>query len=212
MHCFFKDSIVLYSIGFLLLFVLPDGMGLGAYKYMLPYFIAAFYYRGWQRQERDNVRKYLNCQEWLSSRSDWTWIVLSGILFGGLFLLFDENSFIYLSGYKLIGKDVIRQLGIDLYRMLIGFVGAGFFILSWRKLLKMLPKYRFSILTAIGKSSLGIYIISGYLLVKVGDLLGEYFYPNYMWNVLQAIVVIAVSYLMVGILKRIPVLRWLVGR
>ena len=94
MHCYFKDSKILYVIGFLLLFVLPDGLGLGAYKYMMPYYIAAFYYRGWQKQERNSVRKYLKCQEWLSNRSDWTWIGLSGILFVGLFLLFDENSLI----------------------------------------------------------------------------------------------------------------------
>lgn len=212
MHCFFKDSIVLYSIGFLLLFVIPDGMGLGAYKYMLPYFIVAFYYRGWQQNGACEKRKQFQYLDRIKNSSDWTWIALSGILFGGLFLFFDENSFIYLSGYKLIGKDVLRQLGIDLYRMLIGFAGAGFFILLWRKVLKIFPKYRFPIFTAIGKSSLGIYIISGYLLVKVGDLLGKYFHPNYLWNLLQAIVITVVSYLIAGVLKRIPVLKWLVGR
>ena len=208
MHCYFRDSIVLYIIGFLLLFVIPDGMGLGAYKYMMPYFITAFYYRGWQRRERKQPY-YLDR---IKKSSDWTWIVMFGILFVGLFILFDENSFIYLSGYKLIGKDVIRQLGIDFYRMLIGFVGAGFFVLLWRKILKMLPEWRFSVFTAIGKSSLGVYIISGYLLVEAGDLMGAYLYPNYLWNLLQAIVITSVSYLITVILKHIPVLRWLVGR
>ena len=207
MHCYFRDYIGFYIIGFLLLFAIPDGMGLGAYKYMMPYFVTAFYYRGWQRNERKHFQ-YLNKIEKVA---DWAWIVMSGVLFFGLFSMFDENSFIYLSGYKLIGKDVIKQLGIDIYRMLIGFVGAGFFILLFRKILLMIPMYKFSMLTAIGKSSLGVYIISGYLIVKVGDLYGKYLYPNYLWNFLQAIVITVVAYLFTAILKKIPLLRWLVG-
>lgn len=207
MHCYFRDSIVLYMIGFLLLFIVPDGMGLGVYKYMMPYFIAAFYYRGWQKEGKKDY-SYLNR---IKKCSDWTWIVMFGILFVGLFSLFDENSFIYLSGYKIIGKDVIRQLGIDFYRMFIGFAGAGFFILLWRKILKKLPDCRFLTLTAIGKNSLGIYLISGYFIVELGDFLSLYLYPNYVWNLLQAIVITFVSYLITMILKRIPVLKWLVG-
>lgn len=208
MHNYFRDSIVLYIIGFLLLFFIPDGMGLGAYKYMMPYFVAAFYYRGWQARGR-KINQYLDR---MAKSNDWIWIVITGILFLGLFLLYDENSFIYLSGYKLIGKDVIRQIGIDFYRMFIGFLGAGFFVLFWRKILKMIPEYRFSVLTAIGKNSLGIYMISGYLIVEAGDLFCMYFYPNYLWNLLQAVVITVVSYLITVILKRIPVLKWLVGR
>ena len=208
MHCYFRDSIIVYSVGFLLLFVIPDGMGLGAYKYMMPYFVAAFYYRGWQR----SGRKQFQYLDRIKKSSDWTWIAMSGILFVGLFFQFDENSFIYLTGYKIIGKEVMRQLGIDFYRMLIGFVGAVFFILLWRKILKMIPKLRFSVLTAIGKSSLGVYIISGYLIVALGDLLGEHLYPNYLLNLLQAIVITLVSYFITTILKRIPVLKWLVGQ
>lgn len=75
----------------------------------------------------------------------------------------------------------------------------------------MIPMYKFSMLTAIGKSSLGVYIISGYLIVKVGDLYGKYLYPNYLWNFLQAIVITVVAYLFTAILKKIPLLRWLVG-
>ncbi|MBD5461397.1 MAG: acyltransferase family protein, partial [Lachnospiraceae bacterium] len=36
MHCYFKDNVILYALGFLLMFFVPDGMCLGVYKYMLP--------------------------------------------------------------------------------------------------------------------------------------------------------------------------------
>ena len=39
MHYFFKDSVILYILGFMVMFFIPDGMALGAYKYMMPYFI-----------------------------------------------------------------------------------------------------------------------------------------------------------------------------
>lgn len=216
MHCYFRDLVVLYIIGFLALFILPDGLGLGAYKYMLPYFIAAFYVRGWQKGSLDNKGKNFKyvekIKEKMTDKSDWVWIAVLGILFGGLFLWFDEDSLIYLSGYKLIGKDVMRQLGIDFYRMIIGFVGAGFFILLWKKLLAGFPGYRFPLLATLGKNSLGIYMISGYIIVQAGDVLGGYFKPDYLMNLIQAVMVTAISCIITMILKRIPLLRWLVGQ
>ena len=144
--------------------------------------------------------------------SDWVWIVGLGILFGILFLFYDENSFIYLSGYKLIGKDIIRQLGIDFYRMLIGFVGAEFFFLVWKKLTKIATGYRFPILTALGRNSLGIYMISGYIILRAGTKFSTYFSPNYLLNIVQTVVVLIISFGITTILKRIPVLKWLTGR
>lgn len=212
MHCFFKDSLVLYAVGFLILFVIPDGLGLGAYKYMMPYFIGAFYFRGWQKGGLEGVRKNSKYVDRIKESKDWFWLAVVGFAFGVLFLLFDENSFIYLSGYKLIGKDVVRQLGIDFYRMIIGFVGAGFFILLWRKLLKCIPKYRFPVLSALGKNSLGIYMVSGYLILEAGNAFSMYFKPNYLLNLLQAAIVMSIAYLITIILRQIPVIKWLVGR
>lgn len=210
MHFYFKDSKLLYIVGFLLLFVIPDGLGLGAYKYMMPYFISAYYYRGWQK--RPDEEKKIRLSEKCGKMSEWGWILFIGICFVFLFLFYDENSFIYLSGYKLIGKDVMRQLGIDFYRMLIGFVGAGFFILVWKKVAKITQGYSFPILTALGRNSLGIYMISGYIILQVGTAFGAYFRPNYLLNIVQAVVVLALSYGITIVLKRIPVLKWLTGR
>lgn len=122
MHHFLRDNIAVYALGFLALFVMPDGMGLGAYKYMLPYFLFGYYMHGWM------------CRRgW---KADWkpkVWMVaLAGLAFFGLFLYYNEDSFIYLTGYKLVGKPVGRQLWIDLYRLLVGLAGSLFWVLAWQ--------------------------------------------------------------------------------
>lgn len=209
MHCYLRDSVLLYGIGYLLLFLIPDGMGLGAYKYMMPYFIAAFYFHRWQEQETENT--FLSEWNKFYQRFSWICIAVTGILFGLLFhLFFDENTLIYLSGYKLIGKNVLLQLFLDLYRMIIGFIGSIFFILLWRELLK--SGYSFPILTKMGQNSMGIYILSGYLLIFGIAPLTVQFHPSYLINILEWAAVLTVSVLLTELLGRLPIVRKLVGR
>ena len=203
MHYFFKDSVILYILGFMVMFFIPDGMALGAYKYMMPYFIVPFYLHKYM--DKHNLR--------LDVKPKAGWIVFSGLVFVGLFLFFDENSFIYLSGYKLIGKDVVRQLKIDFYRTTIGFAGSAFFILAWQHILAIFKtRCEFKILTALGKNSMGIYIISTYLLVYVIQKLNLADRPIYPLNAAQAIVVLAVSLLFAELLGKLPFVRKFVGK
>lgn len=203
MHYFFKDSVILYILGFVVMFFIPDGMALGAYKYMMPYFIVPFY-----------LHKYMEKNELrVDVKPKVSWIVLAGLVFAGLFLFFDENSFIYLSGYKLIGKDVVRQLKIDFYRMAIGFAGSAFFILIWQYILAMCKdRCEFKILTALGKNSMGIYIISTYLLVYVIQNLNPLNQPLYPLNAVQAVVVLVVSLFLTELLGKLSYVRKLVGK
>lgn len=203
MHFFFNDSVILYILGFAVMFFIPDGMALGAYKYMTPYFIIPFYIHKYT--DKRNIR--------LDVKPKAGWIVLTGLIFAGLFLLFDENSFIYLSGYKLIGKDVVRQLKIDFYRMVIGFAGSMFFIMIWQYILaKCKGLCDFKILTALGKNSMGIYILSSYLLVYAVQNLNSVNRPFYPLNIAQAVVVLALSLLLTKILEKLPFVRKFVGK
>lgn len=203
MHFYFHDSIILYILGFLVLFFIPDGMALGAYKYMMPYFIAPFYLHKYMEQKKvslDNAPKI-------------RWIVLTGLVYIILFLFFDENSFIYLSGYKLIGKDIARQLKIDFYRMIVGFAGSAFFILLWQYIIaKLKNRCEFKVMSALGKDSMGIYILSTYILSYVVQNIYRMSQPNYLLNLVQAAVVLAVSLLLTELLGRIPFVRKLVGK
>ncbi|MCM1143724.1 MAG: acyltransferase [Blautia sp.] len=219
MHCYLRDSLLLYGIGFLLLFLIPDGLGLGAYKYMTPYFIGGFYFHKWQGQKWQGQERPMQGRanalfpsvRQFYQRFRWVCVALSGILFGLLFyLFFDENTLIYLSGYKLIGKDVPMQLVIDFYRMLIGFSGSLFFILLWQETLKC--GYSFPVLTKLGKNSMGIYILSGYLLVLGIAPLTANVHPSYLLNLLECAIVLTFSNLLTELLSRLPFLRKLVGR
>ncbi|MCM1046988.1 MAG: acyltransferase family protein [Clostridiales bacterium] len=206
MHFYFHDSIILYILGFLALFFIPDGMALGAYKYMLPYFIAPFYLHKYMEQKKVSLDKAPKIK----------WLALTGLVYIILFLFFDENSFIYLSGYKLIGKDmisVIRQLRIDFYRMVIGFVGSAFFILLWQYIIaKLKNRYEFKIMSALGKDSMGIYILSTYILSYVVQNIYRTSQPNYLLNLAQAAAVLAVSLLLTELIGLIPIVRKLVGK
>lgn len=206
MHYYCRDSIILYVAGFLVMFVIPDGLGLGAYKYMMPFFLVAFYGHGWL--ERHGAKMCEKPKLW--------WIFLFGVCFAGLFAFFDENSMIYLTGYKLIGKDVVRQLGIDLYRTLIGFVGGAFFVLLWQYIVGALCGSKENVflrlLALLGRESMGIYIFSGYILILGVRQLSFINEPSYGVHLIEMVVVTAVSLGLSILLGRIPILRKMVGK
>jgi fucose 4-O-acetylase-like acetyltransferase len=197
-HYFMKDRWAVYAIIFLALFVIPDGLGLGAYKYMLPYFVLPYYIHGFL-EKHSFMKNYKLVFPILM------------IIYIGLFSLYNEESFIYLTGYKLIGKDVAHQLYLDLYRMIIGFVGSGVVILAW-KFITQHTKYEFKLLQQLGKASMGIYILSGYIIVFAVQKLEFIEARSYLMNIIEAVVVLAISAMLVEVLVRIPYIRKIVGK
>ena len=210
MHYYFKDNIIVYILGFLSLFMLPDGLGLGAYKYMLPYYLAGYYMHGYMPGKGQNFEK--KPQLWA--------IAVSGLAFAGLFTYYNEDSFIYLTGYKLVGKNIMRQLCIDLYRMVIGFAGSCFFILVWQYIIGCINeinragkiKIIVRILKMLGMNSMGIYILSGYLLVFFIQRIDFINKPLYIFNIFETTVVLAMSLPITIFIGKIPVLKKLIGK
>jgi hypothetical protein len=200
-----KDSAIIYLIGFLVLFVIPDGLGLGAYKYMLPYFIAAFYFRGYIQGDIQD--------KWLGFIDKWKYHILAilTVCFAVMFMFYNEESFIYLTGYKLIGKDVLHQLYLDIYRTLIGFVGSGVFILLWRCITDV-TEYKFNLLRRLGVDSMGIYILSGYILVFVVQKFDFIKGQSYIFNIVETIVVLVLSVTLVEVFGKIRFVKKIVGR
>lgn len=209
MHCFMRDNIGIYVLGFLMLFAIPDGLGLGAYKYMLPYFLFGCYVHDWMQRKG-----------WgLDCRLKMWMVIAAGLAFAGLFLYYNEDSFIYLSGYKLIGKPVAGQLWIDLYRMLVGFAGSLFFVILWQYIVTGLNKVndgewliKCSVLRRLGADSMGIYILSGYLLIFLIHRLDFIDHPSYVCNMIEMVVVLIISLYSTVLLGKIPILKRLVGK
>jgi fucose 4-O-acetylase-like acetyltransferase len=188
---FFKDSIILYICGFLLTFMIPDVLNLSLYKYMYPFFVIGYFFS--KEKELVNVQLKRVKPELL--------LIMVGVIYSILILFFNYNTFIYNSGYSLIKKDVFNQLGIDMYRLLIGLVGSAFIILFVEYCLRGRSMSNRFMLSNLGVNSLGIYIISGYMFnvclhFRVG------FSLNYAITLTEVFVVIAISYYATNILKR----------
>lgn len=208
MHYMMKDSLAVYVVIFILMFVTPDGLGLGVYKYMIPYYLTGFYYHKqleisgcaaiWKRPDK--------------KKQDILLLLGSGILFMVMFFFFDDRYFIYLTGYKLLGKEIGAQLWIDGYRFLIGMVSSIFFIMLWSLMTRNKAVCRSSrVLAYIGKRSLGMYILSGYVIIYLVRRVAADCTPDYFVNALECIAVLAISAMLYTLLERIPLLKKLIG-
>lgn len=210
MRHFLKERAVIYVLGFLVMFVIPDGLGLGAYKYMLPYYLFGYY-----------MHDSMQLRGWNFSNKPKLWMtVVAGLAFIGLFRYYNEDSLIYLTGYKLIGTQAVRQLWIDIYRFLIGLVGSLFFVFLWQYISVWLGKADRSaavrmvlrFFQLLGVYSMGIYIVSGYLLILFVHRLEFIDHPSYVLNVFEAAAVLLVSLSATVLFGKVPVLKRLVGK
>lgn len=202
-HYIFRDHVLVYVFGFLMLFVIPDGLGLGAYKYMLPYFLFGYY-----------GHELIDAKQWKLDYKPKIWIILiSGLAFAALFVYYNEGFLIYTAGYKLIGKQVGRQLWIDFYRMLIGFAGSFFFIMVWQYITVCCRKFwGMNMLRQLGINSMGIYILSEYFVIFVIQRFAWNRQPSYVLNIFEAVVVLAASWMGTMILGKFPVVKRFVGK
>ena len=207
MHYYLKDSIILYLLGLLSFFVLPDGMNLGVYKFSAIYYLAAFYSADYIKKED---RPFLFKLSSIKNLCGYTF--LFGIIFIILFSFYNDQCLIYTTGFHFIGKKIPLQIVIDFYRIIIGFIGSFFFILLGKLLLRLFPNFKFPILSLMGNNSMGIYLISGYVLLLGMVNITDQMKPSYLLNLGTAVVVLIASTVITLILKQIPWLSWTIGK
>ncbi|MCM1183747.1 MAG: acyltransferase family protein [Roseburia sp.] len=211
MHYRLRDSVWLYALIFAAMFITPDGLGLNAYKYMLPYYLIGFYVN--KNKER-LLSKKLFREILREDRGRCALTILaSGLVFFSLVSLFTADSFIYLTGYKLIGKDYIVQLRIDGYRFLVGLCGIVFWFFVWRALLRLCGEQSRGVraVAYLGRRGFGVYMISGILIPYVLSPVSRNWEPRYGVNLAETAIVLAVSAAVVELLRRIPRACRLVG-
>ncbi|MDE7268501.1 MAG: acyltransferase family protein [Lachnospiraceae bacterium] len=211
MHYRLRDSIWIYILIFVAMFFTPDGMGLNAYKYMLPYYLIGFYAN--KNRERLSSTRFFREIFHGERLKVGLALLVSGLAFITLTSFFTADSFIYLTGYKLIGKNYIVQLQIDGYRFLVGFCGIVFWILAWRILLDLCGKWDclVRLLAYLGQRGLGIYIISGYLVLHVVHPITVDWEPQYGVNLAETALVLLASVVIVEAMRRMKWLCLLVG-
>lgn len=211
MHCFLKDNLILYACIFVSLFFIPDGMNMHTYKFLLPFYITAFYYNQSRSLKMTEGGLFFRCRRLYEEKTGIA-AVVTGTVFLALFALYRRRAFIYVSGYR-ITKDIwYKQLVTDVYRFFIGMVGCLFFICLWTLILKAVKGYRFPLLCMFGRYSLGVYLFSGYITILGLRNITDAFKPNDLRATLIAIPVALTALGLTVVISMIPVVRKVVGR
>ena len=213
-----KDSVIVYIVVMAVTLVTPDYFvtNLAQHKFMYPYFVCGYLY----------AVHMGTVQRQLGKLSIGKWFGIAAFCYIILFLFWDIDAYIYTSGYTLLGRDnVLRQLLIDCYRQLIGFVGSCMVMLAvkllydWKPAAKAVSvKVRRTvdrcqvIFEKLGKESLCIYIISNELVRVILNDHSDYFHFSYLGTMIETVLIILICYwTSVGIGKVSWLNRFLLG-
>lgn len=181
---FFNDCLLIYFVGWLVTFFIPDTYNLQLYKFMYPYFIISYFFG----------RKYELYKEKLKTNMPFL-ICISGIVTFALFPFFNYDAYIYTTGYCVWnGNSPIRQFLIDIYRMIIGFSGSVFWACLMYLIYQKKPKgIVCRVLSKMGYIAMGLYVISGYLFTYVLKEFSKNFEQNYVLNFIESVGILGIS-------------------
>ena len=179
---FAGDSLAAHLAILIAAFFVPDGLNAMMYKFMHPFFLIGYYgvSRTLARDPSRSAEERLPLPE-IYEKHRPAFLAAFAAAFLVLFSLYSKDTFIYLSGYKLIGKaDLTRQLWTDLYRFLVGTAGCGTMLILWDVLLSRTGDTirSFRVLAAAGRQSLGIYILSQYVITGLLVPAADHLFPE----------------------------------
>lgn len=163
---FITDNIIIYGLIAVSFLFIPDTSIMAIYKFLFPFFILGYYFR-----------KY-NCR--FPLHIFLTFLFL--IVYFYLIRFWNNSYYIYTTGYYILRPSISYYLSIDIIRFIIGLSGS--IIVS--TLIYYSDKYFYRItnqtLAFIGKRTLGIYCIQGFILHIyrniTQDIIIEYNYQN----------------------------------
>lgn len=208
---YFKDSLVIYFLGFVLTFITPDAtVHLHLYKFMYPFFICGYLFGRYLKQIREIISKI--GLKYLFAGTLAVFVIL--------FCFWNIDAYIYTTKYTLLWREnMIRQLAIDIYRMLIGFAGSAVAVfgikllydwkaawmsaMPWEKIITAL----WQAMANIGRNSLCIYILSGEMVHCFLEAYSDYYHFSYLGTILQTMILITVCYLVSVLISNVPVLN-----
>lgn len=198
---FFKDNLIIYLIGLILTFFIPDSHNLFLYKFMYPYFVIGYFYH--KRSDKYN-------EKYLKPLNNTKILVASAVIFATLLCFFNTDSYIYTTGYTLLGREILPQLGIDIYRFTIGLFGSLFIIILLLKIHPMLSDQIMNAFSVIGSHSLGIYMISGLIFqYLLSDFTTWISHINYLIILAEMVIILGISILISLCIKKITITNML---
>lgn len=195
----FKDNIIIYLAIFIISFFSTDMYNFNLYKYMYPFFLVGY------------IANRYNVAEILKKVNSKCVVFIFTIIYVIMLFFWKTEMSIYISGFRLLGKEsVIYQFCIDIFRYIIGFLGSFIFIYFISIISKKLKTKSKSVLTYIGKNTMGIYIISDllsvYILKRVTSNISEL---NYIITCVETLVILIICLIIIEMLKKIKVLNFL---
>ena len=144
----FSDSVKFYVFVLVIFLFMPSQIIPSTHIFVYPYFVAGYL---WHRERMDEK---INLSFSLKAGIILLWCIM--------LMFYDRASYVYTTGTALIKYRqsifMPAQILTDAFRWLIGFVGCGAMLI----LLKLVKPV--SVITALGRRSLGIYMISGYMM------------------------------------------------
>lgn len=202
---FFNDNYSIHFFLFCLSFFAPDRFWIFSniylYKFMYPYFVIGYYVY----TRRDNLKSSLL---FLSTNKICLLFLL--VVFIVLLSFYNTDSYIYTTRLNILNNGVIdiKQLSIDVYRFIIGFFGSLFIILLFLLTYPLLPNHLKSLSLFIGRKTLGVYIISGYLFEFVVQRITKDFVAFMpIVSIFECIIVMAVSLVFTQVLLNYKITR-----
>ena len=195
---YLKNNVFFHILLLIAFFFVPDSYNLHLYKFMYPFFIVGYYYNG-----NFIYKKLLG----FSKKVLCTMVMAVAIIYVFGMSFYNTESYIYISGYTLLGKDYCDQILIDVYRFLIGLLGSVVVMgIIWCCYQFILPKLT-GWMSYIGKNTLGIYIVSGYIYNYIlPSLTQDIESLNWGLILVECAVILAVSILIDYVIKRFKVL------
>lgn len=196
---FLKDNIVAYmSFGIVLLF-LPNVLGIPYHAFMYPYFVAGHLW--------NKYKIYKRYSDW-SSTKKLSILSIVVMLFTFLCTQFNKTDYVYTSGTCIVGSVQgflidHKQLNIDIFRYIVGFAGSTAVFLIVRLLYNYTSAKTNRIVAAIGRKSIGIYVISvpfinSYVLSRMP-------YRGYIGlggGIVETVFIVAITYFLTTIIEK----------
>lgn len=189
----FRDSPIFYTLVWLATLFIPDVDNTAVYKFMLPFFVLAYLFG--TRDLATKLKKIYTNRAFAYSCI---------IIFALLLPHYNFDTFIYTTGYSIIGKNIVYQLHNDSLRFVIGLFGSISAMYIVHAFMDVIPEKINKVTAYLGTCTLGIYLISNYIFDEVLKYL-----PinglNYWLVLLESIIILGVTLLLTMLLKKFKI-------
>lgn len=174
-------------------FFAPDAYNIYLYKFTFPFFLSGYFFnKNHSKLDIINVK---------SGRMFCLFIAL----FCVLYVFFDSEKLVYLSGFSIFQDDGkwAYHCYINVYRFIIGLVGAVTVILAFAIIYPKINNRTKKILSFIGQRTMGIYIVSTVLFIYVlKNITIRLPWVNYWVLLFESVVMVAISLAITSFLQK----------